>query len=1074
MLADSVELAIQLGSGASGAPSDFHQLGDWLYFRTGDYFEPQGWAMDDGPGGPKPVDLPSELDAIVEFDNALYAAGNSVYRLHDGGSELLSEREVEAMAVWRGELYFTSQGQLWRTASDPDLATPLGYLPPLLLDDDFFDRPRLIAGGGDTLFLHGRSSESAQKSLWSWRPETGFDLAAPGFASIDEVVTTSSGMAFRAGPYHAQQLWGTRGSEATASVLLTFESSEYEPLIALESRFVVATGTGSRELWASDGTATGTTKLATFERMELTSSVVIDGTAYFMADDGANGRELWQTNGSAAGTRLVADLAPGAASSDYAPAFAFGRGVVLTRYEGVATRLWLYDLVTQGVTLFHDGPTVVTGYQNSTADFAGRAWYAASDQIGAALWSSDGTSWGTRRAANLDPHNGERPADIAVQGGRLFIATNGFYDGSSSFGRLLRVDDARGAVNELERMQGMSQLAPIGNRMVFANGGGIWGTDGTMRAAEFLAIGDLGLAEVWGNQLLLLSRDHDLVATDGTAAGTKILARDVNAAPIVSGDRVYFERAQSIYFTRGVPGDEQLYQATSGTGAEIVGALGQQVFYWTREAANSYRTLWRTDGTSSGAYALPLSVFTGGRRGVVYRDQLLVQGDGELWSTDGSVANTRRLAQSVTYAFVSGFAELSAGLVFLSDGNEIWRTDGTAAGTRMVATLAAPSSSLYSNLPVPFEVVFGDAAYFIAGDGQIYRTDGQASEVERVTNFDSETKATGLAAFEGSVYFGYSNPRENWLGRYTPSYGSPTLRNDPVTLVSSQGRAYRVPTGTAEQIRTVPLRDVAEVRLTFDDPVVVAQGDLTILGASGRAYATGAFTYDVDSRTGIWTLAEPITEFEQLTLHLRDNVRDLNGAPLDGEWFNPRSLQDTRVSRISGDRHAGGDFRFVVNLLPGDANRDNAVTGDDYSLWSDHFGRLDGRWPTADFNIDGQVSGADFAIWADNFGAHFESPKSGATGEESPDPARGARRDLDAQAVDDALSVLAPSAPRVENRPREAAALVVRTAPQAGIERAPMVVTKAPSALTSIVGARRPWRSSPLRPHWEIDAAFSG
>ena len=44
-------------------------------------------------------------------------------------------------------------------------------------------------------------------------------------------------------------------------------------------------------------------------------------TLYFTADDGMHGRELWRSDGTASGTALVADLNPG-------PAPAFAAGVV--------------------------------------------------------------------------------------------------------------------------------------------------------------------------------------------------------------------------------------------------------------------------------------------------------------------------------------------------------------------------------------------------------------------------------------------------------------------------------------------------------------------------------------------------------------------------------------------------------------------------------------------------------------------------------------------------------------------------------------------------------------------------
>ena len=46
------------------------------------------------------------------------------------------------------------------------------------------------------------------------------------------------------------------------------------------------------------------------------SLVNVNGTLFFSADDGVKGRELWKRKGTGGGTALVANINPGAASSD--------------------------------------------------------------------------------------------------------------------------------------------------------------------------------------------------------------------------------------------------------------------------------------------------------------------------------------------------------------------------------------------------------------------------------------------------------------------------------------------------------------------------------------------------------------------------------------------------------------------------------------------------------------------------------------------------------------------------------------------------------------------------------------
>jgi hypothetical protein len=58
-------------------------------------------------------------------------------------------------------------------------------------------------------------------------------------------------------------------------------------------------------------------------------------------------------------------------------------------------------------------------------------------------------------------------------------------------------------------------------------------------------------------------------------------------------------------------------------------------------------------------------------------------------------------------------------------------------------------------------------------------------------------------------------------------------------------------------------------------------------------------------------------------------------------------------------------------FLPGDANLDGAVNGDDFLIWNAHKFSLTAAWCQGDFNADGSTDGNDFVIWNAN---KFTSP----------------------------------------------------------------------------------------------------
>ena len=134
------------------------------------------------------------------------------------------------------------------------------------------------------------------------------------------------------GPVNSQ-LWAINGGTAAPVTPNISWISGPGALTALNDRvllFAADDGSGhGQELWESDGTAAGTTMVKDVNpgpASSLSSNdtdsgntqnalTVVNGVAYFSADDGAHGQELWKSDGTALGTKLVRDIDPGAATS---------------------------------------------------------------------------------------------------------------------------------------------------------------------------------------------------------------------------------------------------------------------------------------------------------------------------------------------------------------------------------------------------------------------------------------------------------------------------------------------------------------------------------------------------------------------------------------------------------------------------------------------------------------------------------------------------------------------------------------------------------------------------------------
>jgi hypothetical protein len=145
---------------------------------------------------------------------------------------------------------------------------------------------------------------------------------------------------------------------------------------------------------------------------------------------------------------------------------------------------------------------------------------------------------------------------------------------------------------------------------------------------------------------------------------------------------------------------------------------------------------------------------------------------------------------------------------------------------------------------------------------------------------------------------------------------------------NSSAIGYAIPVGSTAQLSSLTWNNIDQIILRFDKDVYIDQADLSLSGINTVSYAFSKFHYDPIGRAAVWTLAAPLN-LDRLQIDLDTNgsdpVRDLQGNILDGEWTN-------KVSTISGNGTAGGDFQFQFNIQPADVDNTGRITTADYSL----------------------------------------------------------------------------------------------------------------------------------------------
>jgi hypothetical protein len=138
---------------------------------------------------------------------------------------------------------------------------------------------------------------------------------------------------------------------------------------------------------------------------------------------------------------------------------------------------------------------------------------------------------------------------------------------------------------------------------------------------------------------------------------------------------------------------------------------------------------------------------------------------------------------------------------------------------------------------------------------------------------------------------------------------------------------YQIPAG-ANQLDVLPWA-INQVSVKFNQSMSVQQADLAIRGVNTANYPITGFSYFVNTNTATWTFANPAATGDKLMLDLNADAptgaTSDYGLRLDGEWANGGDAFP------SGNGSQGGDFRFRVNVLAGDATRDTRVNSLDLS-----------------------------------------------------------------------------------------------------------------------------------------------
>ncbi|HEX8439098.1 ELWxxDGT repeat protein [Archangium sp.] len=355
---------------------------------------------------------------------------------------------------------------------------------------------------------------------------------------------------------------------------------------------------GGVELWKSDGTTAGTERVKGGFQSITTSStmkmVSMGGVMYFEATTAEFGSELWRSDGTEAGTWLVKDISTGKPSSNPTLTVVLDGKLFFTAMTPTTGgELWVTDGTPEGTRMVKDiNPGTAWSTISVMTVWNGAVWFAAQEAAsGRELWKSDGTLEGTVRVLDMRPGTASSsPGPCTVVNGSLvFPATD------TTGKRLLWKLDAGSTTPQQVTVSAPGVITEALDRPTLVDGRlfffstdfwgdfpALWTYDGKSTRATLVSPGGFGRSVVYvastGKKLLFRGFDeaygHELWASDGTAAGTRML-KDVFPGPLSGVEGIPMLGLAS----RGLV----LFRGTDGT-------YGQE--------------LWVSDGTEEGTHRL--------------------------------------------------------------------------------------------------------------------------------------------------------------------------------------------------------------------------------------------------------------------------------------------------------------------------------------------------------------------------------------------------------------------------------------------------------------------------------------
>ena len=424
---------------------------------------------------------------------------------------------------------------------------------------------------------------------------------------------------------------------------------------------------------------------------------VLNGIAYFSADDGAHGAELWRSDGTEKGTFMVKDINPGTATSNINDITISGGKIFFSATDGAKVQgIWITDGTAQGTQPVTDIGAVGSANPSYLTDVNGVLYFFTDNYYygyqASQLWKTNGTPAGTELITDFyfggGFNFGSQGRQITNVNGHVFFSMSnygwapelGFSDGTNAGTIILD------SINSLGSGSNPTYLTSFNGSLYFS------AFDGT---------------------------GFHLWTSDGTTAGTHRI-NNPNSIYLDANNTMRFKIINSSLYFTGYPIDQpaalcKFDASNAANNVEVVKTItpgpGVNNMYNLSKVNNTIyfsvyngkdQTLWKSDGTTNGTNEV-IDINPGGHNIYLYKHFIDANGTllfsfyddqhgYELWKSDGSTKGTtmvKEINPGAYSSWVFNITYLGKNISLFEaydskSGFELWRTDGTEHGTWMV------------------------------------------------------------------------------------------------------------------------------------------------------------------------------------------------------------------------------------------------------------------------------------------------------------------------------------------------------------------------------------------------------